>query len=95
MKFYWGYLLILLGIIAGTLMVVDTIQMDTSTKIVDCYDRYGNEIIWEQCIDEYDPQEPIFLITMAFFIIIMFIMLGIVMINVQKLSEENSLGSYY
>ena len=51
-------MIILLFCLIGNLFFVWITYFDlkeTGTEIVKCYDRYGNEIIGEECIDENEP----------------------------------------
>lgn len=66
-----GILLILVSIM-GIVTVWYTYfeKKDLGPEIVKCYDRYGNEIIGQECIDDTDLVEHSIFITVIFVLLI-------------------------
>lgn len=87
MKFYFGHLLMIMGLLLGGLMIYGGLTTDYSTRYVDCYDKFGNEIIGETCLDEYKSGEEFILLILGIFFMTVFILVGIIMNDIEKTWE--------
>lgn len=85
MKFYIGYFMMLVGILIAVFLPYIILSESSETEIVDCFDRYGNQIIGERCIDE--PFDKTFSIILAFGASIWVVAMGAIMVSIEKMSE--------
>lgn len=84
MKFYFGHVMMILGLILGGVIIYEGLTTDYSTKIVDCFDRWDNKIIGETCLDEYEFGEEYFLFILGIFSIVSFFVMGLLMNQIEE-----------
>ena len=78
MKFpTFTFLFLILGLVFFGVIIYTVIYAESEIKKVDCFDKYGNKILDQVCLQEpMGDSEKVFLMVTGFFILILFTILG-------------------
>ncbi len=72
-------LFFMMGLVMGGIIIY-AVWNDNETKSVDCFDRYGNKILNQVCLDEPLTNDEKFLVGfLGFFILTIFIFMGLLL----------------
>ena len=74
------FLFLILGLGMFGMIIYSVIYAESEIKKIDCFDRYGNKILDQVCLQEpMADSEKVFLMVIGFFILMLFSLMGHIM----------------